>query len=94
MKNLQRFMWFFATIALFTACNSGTTASKVISLNKKNFNDTVNNKPTHLYFLKNHEGMRVAVTNYGARIVSIVVPNKDNVPTDVVVGFPHLKEYQ
>lgn len=99
MKNLKRFAWFFATIALFAACNSGNSSSKKVSslkpvtLNKKNFIDTVNGQTTSLYFLKNHEGMQVAITNYGARIVSIVVPNKEGVPTDVVVGFPNVKEY-
>jgi len=99
MKNLKRFVWLLATIALFAACNSGASSSKKVSslkpvtFNKKNFIDTINNKVTGLYFLENHEGMKVAATSYGARLVSIVVPDKKGVPTDVIVGFPNVREY-
>jgi aldose 1-epimerase len=37
--------------------------------------------------------MNVSITNYGARIVSIVVPDKNNVPTDVILGFKGVREY-
>jgi aldose 1-epimerase len=35
----------------------------------------------------------MAVTNYGARIVTLIVPDKNNQPTDVVVGFDSLQGY-
>ncbi len=99
MKNFQRFVWFCITIALFAACKSGLSSSKKVStpafatLNKKNFTDTIDGKVTSLYVLKNHQGMNVSITNYGGRLVSIVVPNKNNIPTDVIVGFKGVKEY-
>ncbi len=99
MKNFQRFVWFCATIALFVACNSGSSSSKqaatasLPTLQKKNFTDTIDGKVTSLYVLKNHRGMSVSITNYGGRLVSIVVPDKNNVPTDVIVGFQGVKEY-
>ena len=97
MKNFQRFVWFFATIALFAACRSGISSSKqaasLPTLQKKNFTDTIDGKVTSLYVLKNHQGMSVSITNYGGRLVSIVVPDKNNVPTDVIVGFQGVKEY-
>ena len=37
--------------------------------------------------------MQVVLTNYGSRIVSIVVPDKNNNPTDVVIGFDNVKAY-
>lgn len=99
MKNFQRFVWFCATIALFAACNSGSSSSKqaatasLPTLQKKNFTDTIDGKVTSLYVLKNHQGMSASITNYGGRLVSIVVPDKNNAPTDVIVGFQGVKEY-
>ncbi len=58
----------------------------------KNFQDTIDGKATNLYILKNGN-MQVAITNYGARIVSIVVPDKQGKPTDVAVGYDAIKPY-
>lgn len=46
-----------------------------------------------LYTIANNNGMSVSITNYGGRIVSIVVPDKDGKPTDVVLGFDDLTDY-
>jgi aldose 1-epimerase len=97
MKNFQRFVWFFIAISLFTACHSGKSSSKQattsVTLNPNNFIDTIGGKVTGLYALKNHQGMCVSITNYGARLVSIVVPDQNNVPTDVILGFNGVREY-
>jgi aldose 1-epimerase len=37
--------------------------------------------------------MEVCITNYGGRIVSLVVPDKDGKPTDVVLGFDNIAQY-
>ncbi len=50
-------------------------------------------KQVHLYTLKNGKGMEVCVTNFGGRVVSIVVPDKDGKPTDVVLGFDSAEKY-
>lgn len=63
-------------------------------LDRKAFQDTVDGKPTDLYILKNNSNTCIAVTNFGGRIVSLVVPDKNGKPTDVVVGFKSLKDYQ
>jgi len=46
-----------------------------------------------LYTISNNSGMVVAVTNYGAIITSIVVPDRDGKPTDVALGFDNLDQY-
>jgi aldose 1-epimerase len=69
-----------------------TTASLIPG--KKNFETTIDGKPTDLYVLKNHNGMQAAITNYGGRLVSLVVPDKNGKMTDVVVGFKSVEDYQ
>lgn len=46
----------------------------------------IDGKQTDLYFLKNRNNMYAAITNYGGRIVSLLVPDKNNVLTDIIVG--------
>ncbi|MEP6513353.1 MAG: aldose epimerase family protein [Parafilimonas sp.] len=58
----------------------------------KNFQSTIDGKPTGLYVLKN-ENMQVAVTNYGARVISIIVPDKNGNLTDVAVGYNAVQPY-
>lgn len=46
-----------------------------------------------LYTLKNDKGMVVKVTNYGAIITSIVVPDRDGQMADVALGYNDVKGY-
>ena len=48
---------------------------------------------TQLYVLKNAAGMEVCFTNFGGRIVSIMVPNKDGQMTDVCLGHDNIADY-
>ena len=50
-------------------------------------------KPVKLFTLKNESGMEVCITNFGARIVSIMVPDKNGKMTDVVLGFDNIEDY-
>lgn len=46
-----------------------------------------------LYTISNENGMKVAVTNLGAVIVKLIVPDKDGKPADVVLGFDRGEDY-
>ena len=46
-----------------------------------------------LYVLTNKNGMEVCMMNYGARIVSIMVPDKNGEFGDVVLGFDSIGGY-
>ena len=46
-----------------------------------------------LYTLKNRHGMTVKVTNYGAILTSIIVPDKSGKMADVALGYDHLESY-
>lgn len=60
---------------------------------RKAFQATVQDQPVDLYLLENASGMQVTITNYGGRIVHIIVPDKDGNPTDVNLGYDSLDEY-
>ncbi|QJW88960.1 galactose mutarotase [Spirosoma taeanense] len=59
----------------------------------EDFQAEINGKKVGLYFLKG-SGMEVAITNYGARIVGLLVPDKMGRRTDVAPGFASLSAYQ
>lgn len=60
---------------------------------KADFEQIIDGKKSHLVLLKNRRGMEVGLSDYGARIVSIIVPNKEGKGTDVVLGFNSISEY-
>lgn len=83
----------FALISL-AACSTKSDSSLTISgLDATKFDTIINEKPVKLYTLKNSSGMEVCITNFGGRIVSLVVPDKNGKPTDVVLGFDNIKQY-
>lgn len=81
---------------VFTACvnrekeNDSLTLS---GLDCRNFDSIVDGKKTGLYVLRNKNNMEVCVTNYGGRIVSIMVPDSDGKMRDVVLGFESIQDY-
>ncbi len=75
-----------------TAVSSRSTASDTV--NAAAFNRTIDGKPVQLYTLYNRNGMRAQITNYGGRLVSLWVPDKNGKPTDVVAGFNLVEGYQ
>lgn len=65
-----------------------------IGPDNKKFEKTIDGKQTGLYFLKNQNGMHAAITNYGARLVSLLVPSPNDDLIDVVLGFDNIGQYQ
>ena len=80
---------------MFSACAGGQKAPQltVSGLDPAKFDTTIQAKRVKLFTLKNKNGMEVCITNYGGRIVSLVVPDKDGNPTDVVLGFDNIAQY-
>jgi len=62
-------------------------------ISKKTFGKMPDGRTIDLYTLTNNHGMRVAITNYGGIVVSIVVPDRNGKLGDVVLGFDNLEGY-
>ena len=71
------------------ASTEGTDSLTVSGLDAANFQTD----STALYVLKNEAGMEVCFTNFGGRIVSIMVPDKDGNMTDVCLGHDNIADY-
>ena len=92
MKTLSKLLFAGACMATF-ACTPQQEALTQSGLNPKNFQAEVNGKQTQLYTLTNANGMEVCITNFGGRIVSIMVPDKNGEMKDVVLGFDSIADY-
>lgn len=63
-------------------------------MKKEEFGRVSDNTVATLYTLENKNGMKVKVTDFGATLVSIEVKDKNNVLTDVVLGYDSGAEYE
>ena len=49
---------------------------------------------TSLYTITNKNNMSVSVTDFGATLVRVLVPDRNGSPTDVVLGYDEAKGYE
>ena len=99
MKSMNKsFLGASIILAVLSGCASKQAQQPELTLsglNPANFEVSAENaKPIKLYTLKNSQGMEVCVTNFGGRIVSVMVPDKNGKMTDVVLGFDSIADYQ
>ena len=89
---------FFAGMSLMivgVSCGSKKEDSNLTKsgLNPENFVSEYQGHPTALYRLVNSEGMEACITNFGGRLVSLMVPDKNGNYRDVVLGFDSVQAY-
>jgi aldose 1-epimerase len=47
-----------------------------------------------LFTISNSAGLTAVITNFGARLVSLIVPDRSGKPVDVILGFKKLNHYR
>lgn len=62
-------------------------------LDPDKFNAVINDKKVALYVLTNKHGMEACITNYGGRIVSLMVPDHNGNFIDVELGHDSIENY-
>ena len=89
MKNL-----ILSALALAAVLFASCTQEQTCELTKSGLDPAAfKTDSTALYVLTNKNGMEVCITNYGGRIVSIMVPDKNDSLVDVVLGFDSVQKY-
>ncbi|HEY1019026.1 MAG TPA: aldose epimerase family protein [Sediminibacterium sp.] len=84
-----------ASLSLFACNNADTTketAAMTFQFTEQPFG-TINNETVTQYTLTNPNGMQVRILNYGGTVTNILVPDKNKVMGDVVLGFDSLAGY-
>jgi aldose 1-epimerase len=103
MKNVFGFCCLqFLMLPVLLACNESATSpvtndpaqnDQVTIPAKEAFADSIDGKKAGLYILQNRNKAKAVFTNYGGRLVSLLVPGKDGKMVDVVVGFDSVQKY-
>lgn len=94
MKKLNRLASIGFILAL-TACGSQTEKVQLTKsgLNPENFKTEYRGDSTALYTLVNADGAEACITNFGGRLVSLMVPDKNGDLKDVVLGLDSVQAY-
>ncbi len=53
----------------------------------------VDGRSSRRFQLRNRDGMEVEFSDYGATVTRVIVPDRNGVPVDVVLGFDTVEEY-
>ena len=93
---LKKIFVFCAAALLIMGCG-GKKKAEVTGLKSgidpEAFHVERDGKWINLYTLTNKAGMEVSITNFGGRIVSVMVPDKKGEYKDVVLGFDNIQDY-
>lgn len=106
-NNTLHLLNIFLILMLFAGCGDRDKKStetqleqskidkKLLSeIDRVNFEGTIDDNSVHLYALKNKNGIEAAFSNYGQRLVSLMVPDKNGKMEDIVLGYSSLDKYQ
>src|SRR5580704_16694663 len=63
-------------------------------IDKAPWGETADHQKVDIYTLANAHGMSARITNYGAYLVSLDVPDKSGKMADVVLGYDNLDGYK
>jgi len=104
MKQTLKSFFAAALVLAVAACNQPKktdssaaqtdSASTAVQLDSTKFQKEIDGKKTNLYVLKNKNNMQAAFTNYGGRLVSLLVPDSSGKLVDVVVGFDSVEGFE
>lgn len=95
MKQLVIFAG-IGVLACLSACGGhkeNTVELTKSGLNPENFKSEYKGEPTALYTLVNGNGAEACITNFGGRLVSLMVPDKNGNLQDVVLGLDSVQAY-
>jgi aldose 1-epimerase len=80
-------------VVAFVSCNQNQNTVETSKSDSPQYDTLIDGKAVKLYTLKNGNGVSVSITNYGGRVVSFMVPDKNNKLTDVVLGYDSISSY-
>ncbi len=75
-------------------CSAQQKVVNRMKISKESYGKTHDGVDLYLYKIKNSNGLEVHISNYGATILSIFTPDKNDNLNDIVLGFDSLDDYQ
>lgn len=95
-RKLHTFMlWFSGQSVLMLLAVTTTSCSRdFLSVKEEFFGITSQGDSTMLYTMTNSSGASVSVTDYGCKLVSVNVPDREGVLDDVIVGYGNIYDLE
>jgi aldose 1-epimerase len=91
MKRVLLSFIMIAAVVLFTSCNQSAKNKEMV---KKEVFGTHQGKEVYLFTLTNKEGNVIKLTNYGAKITWIEVPDKTGKKENITFGYDNFEATQ
>ncbi|MBT8300033.1 MAG: galactose-1-epimerase, partial [Maribacter sp.] len=105
-NNILPLLYLFLFLMLFSSCNqknrksalkqremNNTNIEVLSGIHHVNFERIIDDKAIKLYVLKNKGGLEAVFSNYGQRLISLMVPDKNGEMKDIVLGYSSLDQY-
>ena len=92
MKKSSLFSFVTLAAVVLASCSNPAALTRS-GLNPADFESIYDGSQTCLHTLVNSSGMEVCITNFGGRVVSVMVPDRDGAVRDVVLGFDKVSDY-
>ncbi len=89
-----KILFLLLSLSVTQAQEMKTNHDKIALLKKSNFEKTIGDKKTTLFVLKNKQGTVSEITNYGGKVVSLWLPDRNGNYEDVVLGHATIEDYQ
>lgn len=95
MRLVKELMLLLAVVAIVFGCSKPASVftETVDKLDPAKYERTVDGQQVKLFTLVNGNGMGMKVTNYGARVIALCVPDQNGKPVDVVLGHDKISDY-
>jgi len=93
MIHCHRLAFIVVLVIYLSACNSPGQKDGITLLEKEGFDTLIDNKQVSIFTLHNRSGSAAQFTNFGARWLSMWVPDRSGKMRDVVLGFKDLMGY-
>jgi len=80
-----------ALLIILSSCNTGKNKKAASEHKTPVWEMNVKGKKTQLFTLKNINGIETTITNYGGKIVTLLIPDKNGEFEDIVLGYDNIE---
>lgn len=92
LKDFIRILFIGTITFIITSCQQNGDGT--MKIKKENFGQLSDGRNVDIFTISHPGGSEVKITNYGAALVSVKVPDKNGIFEDVLLGFDELEKYE
>ena len=92
-KLLKYLRIFLVLIGLGSLLSCNENSGEAMKIKKEKFGKLSDGTEVDLFTIDHPDCAQIKITNYGAAVVAVKVPDKNGIIEDVVLGFDDLEKY-